>query len=149
MEVAQALDGELTILLRPQPIALEEIRVNARRAADPLSSSPGAFVVDRELVRAQPVVLETDVLRATALSAAASPASDWVAAPFIRGGASEGTPVFLDGVRIFNPFHVGGFVAALNAEAVNRVTLLTGSLHGVSGKGDGRRHLLGRPRHDG
>ena len=127
MDVTQALDGELTILLRPQPIALEEIRVNARRAADPLSSSPGAFVVDRELVRAQPVVLETDVLRATSLSPAASPASDWVAAPFIRGGASEGTPVFLDGVRIFNPFHVGGFVAALNAEAVNRVTLLTGS----------------------
>ena len=127
MDVAQASDGELTILLRPQPIALEEIRVNARRAADPLSSSPGAFVVDRELVRAQPVVLETDVLRATSLSPAASPASDWVAAPFIRGGASEGTPVFLDGVRIFNPFHVGGFVAALNAEAVNRVTLLTGS----------------------
>ena len=127
MELTQALDGELTILLRAQPIALEEISVNARRAADPLSSSPGAFVVDRELVRAQPVVLETDVLRATALSPAASPASDWVAAPFIRGGASEGTPVFLDGVRIFNPFHVGGFVAALNAEAVNRVTLLTGS----------------------
>ncbi len=127
MEVAQALDGEVTVLLRPQPIALEEIRVDARPAADPLSSSPGAFVVDRELVRAQPVVLETDVLRATALSPAASPASDWVAAPFIRGGASEGTPVFLDGVRIFNPFHVGGFVAALNAEAVNRVTLLTGS----------------------
>ncbi len=127
MGMAQASDGELTILLRPQPISLEEIRVDARRAADPLSSSPGAFVVDRALVRAQPVVLETDVLRATALSPAASSASDWVAAPFIRGGASEGTPVFLDGVRIFNPFHVGGFVAALNAEAVNRVTLLTGS----------------------
>ena len=127
MKMAQAPDGDLTILLRPQPISLEEIRVNARRAADPLSSSPGAFVVDRVLVRVQPVVLETDVLRATALSPAASSASDWVAAPFIRGGASEGTPVFLDGVRIFNPFHVGGFVAALNAEAVNRVTLLTGS----------------------
>ncbi len=126
-EVLEALDGELTVLLRPQPITLEEIRVSARRAADPLSSSPGAFVVDRQLVRAQPVVLETDVLRATALSPAASSASDWVAAPFIRGGVSEGTPVFLDGVRIFNPFHVGGFVAALNAEAVNRVTLLTGS----------------------
>ena len=126
-EVLEALDGELTVLLRPQPITLEEIRVSARRAADPLSSSPGAFVVDRQLVRAQPVVLETDVLRATALSPAASSTSDWVAAPFVRGGASEGTPVFLDGVRIFNPFHVGGFVAALNAEAVNRVTLLTGS----------------------
>lgn len=127
MAAAEVPDGDLTILLGPQPIALEEIRVNARRAADPLSSSPGAFVVDRELVRAQPVVLETDVLRATALSPAASPASDWVAAPFIRGGASEGTPIFLDGVRIFNPFHVGGFVAALNAEAISRVTLLTGS----------------------
>lgn len=128
-QMAELPDRDLTILLQREPVALEEIHVNARRVADPLSSEPGAFVVDREFVRVQPVVLETDVLRATALSPAASSASDWVSMPFIRGGASEGTPVFMDGVRLFNPFHVGGFVSALNAEAVNRVTLLTGSSH--------------------
>jgi len=95
------------------------------------------------------VVRETGGGRGRGLSAAAVPADEWVAAPVVWGGAGEGTPGFLDGVRIFNPFQVGGFVGALNAEAVNRVTVLTGSLHGVSGKGDGRRHLLGRPRHDG
>ncbi len=126
-EVAEFPDGDLTVLVRPQPIELEGLRVDARRSADPLSSDPGAFVVDRELVQLQPVVLEADVLRATALSPAASPASDWVAAPFVRGGASEGTPIFLDGVRIFNPFHVGGFVSSLNAETINRATLMTGS----------------------
>ncbi len=126
-EVAEFPDGDLTVLVRPQPIELEGLRVEAGRSADPLSSDPGAFVVDRELVQLQPVVLEADVLRATALSPAASPASDWVAAPFVRGGASEGTPIFLDGVRIFNPFHVGGFVSSLNAETINRATLMTGS----------------------
>ncbi len=126
-EVAGFPDGDLTVLVRRQPIALEGIRVDARRPADPLSSDPGAFVVDRELVQSQPVVLEADVLRATALSPAASPVSDWVAAPFVRGGASEGTPIFLDGVRIFNPFHVGGVVSSLNAETISHATLMTGS----------------------
>ena len=119
-------DG-LRVLLARAPIELEGIEVAAGRAGDPLSGGIGSYRMDAELVRAQPVVLETDVLRATVLSPSASASSDWVSIPFVRGGAAEGTPVRLDGVRLFNPFHVGGFVAALNAEAVKSVELVTGS----------------------
>ena len=35
--------------------------------------------------------------------------------------------MLLDGVRLFNAFHLGGFVSAINAEVVDRATLLTGS----------------------
>ena len=114
-------------LLVGAPIQLEGIEVAARRVNDPLSVGSATYLMDAELVRAQPVVLETDVLRATVLSPSASAASDWVSVPFIRGGSAEGTPVRLDGVRLFNPFHAGGFVAALNAEAVKSVALVTGS----------------------
>lgn len=127
-------DG-VRVLLASAPIELEGIEVAARRAADPLSVGSGTYMMDAELVRAQPVVLETDVLRATALSPSASSSSDWVSVPFIRGGSSEGTPVRLDGVRLFNPFHVGGFVAALNAEAVKSVALVTGSSAGALASG--------------
>lgn len=127
-------DG-VRVLLVGAPIQLEGIEVAARRANDPLSVGSGTYLMDAELVRAQPVVLETDVLRATVLSPSASAASDWVSVPFIRGGSAEGTPVRLDGVRLFNPFHVGGFVAALNAEAVKSVALVTGSSAGALATG--------------
>lgn len=47
--------------------------------------------------------------------------------PFVRGGTSDGTPVLLDGVRLFNAFHLGGLISAINPEPVERATLLAGS----------------------
>ena len=116
------------VLLAPAPIALEGLDVTASvRAGDPLSLSRDAFVIDSALLRSLPTIVETDVLRAIAVSPSASASSDYMSVPFVRGGASDGTPVLLDGVRLFNAFHLGGFVSAINPEAVERATLLAGS----------------------
>ena len=123
------LPGEpVTILLQPAPIELDSLTVEGGgRRGDPISVSRDAFVVDPAQIRALPAVLETDVLRAIAMSPSASAPSDFVSVPFVRGGTSEGTPLLLDGVRLFNPFHLGGFMSAVNAEAVDHATLLPSS----------------------
>lgn len=117
----------LEVLLLPRPIDLEgfDVAAGATRA-DPLSARPDAFVIDSVLIAGLPQVLETDVLRALTLSPAASATSDFTAVPFIRGSTAEGTPVLLDGVRLFNPFDLAGFLSAVNAEAVSHVTLVPG-----------------------
>jgi len=122
----EALPSEpVRVLLSPEPIALEGLEaVVGGRAGDPISLSRDAFVIDAALMRTLPTILETDVLRATAVSPSASAASDYTSVPFIRGGASYGTPVLLDGVRLFNAFHLGGFLSAISAEAVERATVL-------------------------
>ena len=149
--------GEVRVLMRRSPVALDSIDVGAEaRAGNPLAVSPGAFLIDSALVRMQPVILETDILRSTMISPSVSAASDWVSIPYVRGGGSYGTPVLLDGVRLFNPFHVGGFLSAFNAEAISRVTLFTrsagdaqsiGSLSGaidvVTRDGDRERRRIG------
>lgn len=127
--------GPVEILLAPAPIALDPLSVGAAaRAGDPISVSRDAFVVDVAMIRAMPTVLETDVLRAMAVSPSASAPSDFVSVPYVRGGAGEGTPVLLDGVRLFNPFHLGGFFSAVNPEAVDHAALLPGS-------GAGSQHI--------
>ncbi|MDE2793251.1 MAG: TonB-dependent receptor [Gemmatimonadota bacterium] len=118
----------IRVLLGPAPIGLEGLEVSvAGRAGDPISLSRDAFVIDSALLRTLPTILETDVLRATAVSPSASAPSDYTSVPFIRGGTSEGTPVLLDGVRLFNAFHLGGFLSAINAEVVERATIIAGS----------------------
>ena len=125
---AEAPSDPIRVLLSRAPVGLEGIVVSVTgRAGDPISLSRDAFVIDSVLMRALPTILETDVLRATAVSPSASAPSDYVSVPFIRGGASDGTPVLLDGVRLFNAFHLGGFVSAINAEVVDRATLLASS----------------------
>ena len=123
---------ELRVLLRPDPIAIDSIVVNVRgQVGNPISRSRDAFVVDTAVMRMIPTILETDALRAVAMSPSASAPSDWTAIPYIRGGTSVETPVMLDGVRLFSPHHLGGFLSAVNAEAVERVTLLTSSAEGA------------------
>ena len=118
----------IRVLLSPAPIGLEGLEVSiSGRAGDPMSLSRDAFVIDSALIRTFPTILETDVLRAASVSPSASAPSDYTAVPFIRGGASDGTPVLLDGVRLFNAFHLGGFLSAINAEVVERATILAGS----------------------
>ena len=125
----------IQILLVPAPILLDSLGVEvAGRTGDPISVSRDAFVVDPTIIRAIPAVLETDVLRALAISPSASAPSDFVSVPYVRGGTSDGTPVMLDGVRLFNPFHLGGFLSAVNAEAVDHAALLPSS-------GAGAQHI--------
>ena len=116
------------VLLGPAPIGLDGLEVTASgRPGDPMSLSRDGFVIDSVLLRSIPTILETDVLRSTHVSPSASAVSDYISVPFIRGGTGQGTPVLLDGVRLFNAFHVGGFVSAVNAEVVKRATVLAGS----------------------
>lgn len=116
------------VLLSPAPIALEGLEASlAGRAGDPISLSRDAFVIDAALIRTLPTILETDVLRATAVSPSASAPSDYASVPYIRGAPAYGTPVLLDGVRLFNAFHLGGFLSAINPEAVERATVLASS----------------------
>lgn len=123
---------ELRVLLRPEPIAMDSVVVEVRgQVGNPISRSRDAFVVDTAVMRMMPTILETDALRAVAMSPSASAPSDWTAIPYVRGGTSVETPVMLDGVRLFSPHHLGGFLSAVNAEAVERVTLLTGSAEGA------------------
>ena len=120
--------GPVRVLLKPAPIGLEGLEVAVTgRAGDRASLSRGAFVVDSALLGTLPAILETDVLRAIAVSPSASTSSDYTSVPFVRGGSSDGTPVLLDGVRLFNAVHLGGFISAVSPEIVKRATLLAGS----------------------
>ena len=114
-------------LLGPRPIGLEHLYVASDgRPGDPISSSRDAFIVDTALLRGLPAMLEADVGHATAVSPSASAPSDYSSLPYIRGGSSHGTPVLLDGMRLFNAFHLGGFISAINPEVVKSATVLAG-----------------------
>ncbi|MCE2397428.1 MAG: carboxypeptidase regulatory-like domain-containing protein [Gemmatimonadetes bacterium] len=131
----EPLASLVEVLLAPQPIALDSLGVTASiRTRDPLSLSPYAFAVDPAIVRAMPALVESDVLRVLSLSPSASAVSDYMAVPYVRGGTGEGTPIMLDGVRLFNPFHLGGFFSAVNADAVQHAALFPSS-------GAGAQHI--------
>ena len=115
----------LLVLLQPDPLPAAPIRAMA--APSRLAAVGGSAVVDTTVFRSLPKVLETDVLRAATFAPLATSISDFAAMPAVRGGTAEGVPVFLDGVRLFNPFHLAGFMSAITAETVDHLVITSAS----------------------
>ncbi len=121
---------EIDVTLRPEPIPLEPIDVQARVPVRGLEDSEGALYPDRGFstaaVRGHPMLPEPDVLRAAAggevIIRPESPSGIHV-----RGGASDQIAYLLDGIPVFSPYHAAGTFSAWNPDALSRIDLFTAS----------------------
>lgn len=88
---------------------------------------PGAVRIDAMDVDAVPALAEADVLRTIQLLPSVQAASDFSSAPYVRGGSPDQNLVLLDGVPLFNPYHLGGVFGAIDPDAVASVDVLPGA----------------------
>jgi hypothetical protein len=133
-EVTVALtDGELavvTIRLQAAPITLATVRTRARaRERERFDLEPGSsgVTLDAATIQAVPAVGEADLLRTTQLLPGVVARNDFNTGLNVRGGESDQNLILLDGIQIYNPFHLGGLFGMFQDDMVGDVTLLPGS----------------------
>jgi hypothetical protein len=117
---------EINIALRRRPIALRQIEVRPAVPVRGLEDLDSTALPDRSLsigaIRNHPLLAEPDVFLALS-------GGDVVLRPespsgiHVRGGGSDQTAYFLDGIPILNPYHTAGTFSAWNADALERVQL--------------------------
>ena len=120
----------LDLSLVARPVALERLRVRGDAPGTvPLQdpAGPGAVRLDAEALRATPAIFERDVMRSVQALPSVAAASDFSAAPYIRGGSPDQTLVTLDGIPLYNPYHLGGLFSAVDPDAVESVDVLAGA----------------------
>jgi hypothetical protein len=120
----------LDMSLAPRPVAMRLLRVRGDAPGTvPLQDpgGPGAVRLDAETLRATPAVFERDVLRSVQALPSVAAVSDFSAAPYIRGGSPDQTLVTLDGIPLYNPYHLGGMLSAVDPDAVESVDVLAGA----------------------
>lgn len=113
--------------VRVEGVVVEGRRTDERERAR-FESDPGvtARVVEGADLKVLPGLAEADVLRAVELLPGVVSTSDFSSAFNVRGGSADQNLILLDGVPIFNPFHLGGLFSVFNADAVARAELLAG-----------------------
>lgn len=116
----------LDFRLAHTPLAVTGVTVQANRAVGSVAG-PGAVGLDVRDIRAVPVFAETDVLRAVESLPSVTTVSDFSSALYVRGGAPDQNLFLLDGIPLFNPYHMGGLFSAFNPEAVASVDVLAGA----------------------
>jgi hypothetical protein len=105
-------------------------------------------------VKTMPAFVEADVFRTLQLLPGVQSSSDFSSALIVRGGSPDENLIMLDGIEIYNPFHLGGVFSTFNADAIADAEFLAGgypALYGnrissvlsITGReGDSRHNLL-------
>ncbi len=128
VRLADGATLQLRIELQVAAVEVDPITVRATRERARFEEDAGATVVElsgRDL-RRLPGLAEGDVLRAVEVMPGVISTSDFSAAFNVRGGAADQNLILLDGVPIYNPFHLGGVFSVFNADMVERAELLAG-----------------------
>jgi hypothetical protein len=128
VRVRAAETVRLEIVLEEQAVALAELAVEARRARARFEREAGATIrrLEASQIRRIPGVAEADVLRAVELLPGVISTSDYTSAYNVRGGSSDQNLILLDGLPVYNPFHLGGVFSVFNADMVKRTELYAG-----------------------
>lgn len=109
-------------------VALPGVEVSVDRERERFDTQAGATT--RELARAEVKVLpglgEADVLRAVEVLPGVVSTSDYTSAFNVRGGSADQNLILLDGIPVYNPFHLGGLFSVFNADMIESAELLAG-----------------------
>ena len=119
---------ELDVALHEDPLPLEGVQVESNRQRARFRNHAGETVqeMNRAELRAVPGVAEPDPVRTVTVLPGVTRVSELGAAFNVRGGSADQNLVLLDGMPIFNPFHMLGMLSVFNADMVERAELRSG-----------------------
>jgi hypothetical protein len=119
----------ITIVITPVPQRLQAVQTTAKpKQRESFEKVPevGSFTMRASTLRDVPVLGEPDVIRSLTLLPGLVVRTDYTAGYNVRGGESSQNQVLLDGVPVYNPFHLGGLFGTFLDETVGDVNLSVG-----------------------
>lgn len=127
---ATTLDKNEQILIHLIPVAIKgkEVVVEAERNVAAPTQNISSVSVSSDFIRSMPALLgETDVFRVMQLLPGVKSPSELSSGLYVRGGSPDQNLILLDGVIVYNPSHLGGFLSTFNNDALRDVRLIKGA----------------------
>ena len=121
------------IKLMPSSSEIIEVVVSAseaeEKANNPVESSRmGLMRIPSQKLKAIPAVAgEPDILKAITLLPGISQSVEGSAGFYVRGGGSDQNLILMDGVPMYNPHHLWGFLSTFNPDAINNIEITKGA----------------------
>lgn len=122
MHLSLNADTTLQIMLQPTSAELGEVVVIAGNPAFK-TARPGTMDVPVEQIKSMPALLgETDLMKSLQLLPGVQTTSEGKSDISVRGGGPDQNLITLDGIPIYNPNHIFGFLSIFNTDAIKNVT---------------------------
>ena len=120
-------DTLLNIELLPLENTIDEVTIRAKKES--YSDQRGNFIVPIDVVKNAPALLgEADILKTIQLLPGVQQGTEGTAGLHIRGGSPDQTLILIDGVPVYNAYHLFGFFSVFNPDAVSDIRLFKNEL---------------------
>lgn len=122
------VSGDLThnVQLEIKEYLADEVVVTAERLKDPVNRISSVDIKSDFVLKMPSLGGEADVFRTLQLLPGVKQSNELSSGLYVRGGSPDQNLVLLDGVIVYNPSHLGGFLSSFNSEALRDIRLIKG-----------------------
>lgn len=114
------------VLLKANVIEMESIVKTAERERFEREVEVSTNTLSARQLNSLPMLAEADVFRTLRLLPGVVSRNDFSSQLYVRGGSPDQNLVLLDGVTVYNPFHLLGLFSMFNTDAIKEVEFMTG-----------------------
>ena len=115
------------VRLENEPIPVHGVTVSAARERFKREVDVGVHRLEVKDLKLAPSMVEPDLFRSLAALPGVVTVSDFSSALYVRGGSPDQNLVLLDGVTVYNPYHLGGLFSTFNLDALSNAELHAGA----------------------
>ena len=126
ISVVPGLEQRHDFEIKPIDIEGQEVVVTGERQRFEKQVEVSAVNLSMRDVKMMPAFVEADIFRTLQLLPGVQSSSDFSSALVVRGGSPDENLIMLDGIEIYNPFHLGGVFSTFNADAIADAEFLAG-----------------------
>lgn len=117
----------LDIQLDVEDVKLQGVTVEAQREEVAVARISQVTVTPEFVSKMPSLGGEVDVFRVLQLLPGVQQANELSSGLYVRGGSPDQNLNLLDGVIVYNPSHLGGFLSVFNADALRDIRLIKGA----------------------
>lgn len=112
--------------LEPDVIQMQTIVSQAERTKFEKEVAVSSQSLTTRELRMMPALAEADLFRSLTMLPGVMAQNDFFSQLYVRGSSPDQNLVLLDGVTVYNPYHLGGIFSTFNVDAVKEAELLLG-----------------------
>ncbi len=126
IELSEGKPIRLDVRLNEEIIQTTEVLVTAERQKFERSMESSQISLDIREINSAPAFIEPDVFRTLQMLPGVQTTSDFSSALYVRGSTPDQNLIMLDGIAVYNPYHLGGIFSTFNTDAIKEADFHAG-----------------------
>lgn len=127
-EISLAAGSDLRVdaELRVKALETEEIVVTGDRVRFEETTEASRVNLTLREIKHTPAFVEADLFRTLQMMPGVQSTNDFSSALVVRGGSPDENLILLDGIEVYNPYHLGGIFSTFNVDALANAEFMPG-----------------------